>query len=194
MDEAGKTAKEMKRSVAQELGLSIFQQRLLLDGSELPDDAVVSENVQLILMEFQKPELEEDERIFAAAMVDDSEALEELLRRPRNPNVRDVDGTTPLHHTARYGHVECMALLLDAGAHRDLPDRRRGFTPLLFAAANGHADAVRLLLEAKADGTRAENGATPVSVATQAGHVEVVRLLIEGAEADPLDGCELVEA
>jgi len=35
-----------------------------------------------------------------------------------------VDGTSPLHHAARYGHVETMQLLLDAGAAKDVRDRR----------------------------------------------------------------------
>ena len=62
-------------------------------GSEIPDDEVFHSavQVQLILLEFRKPELEEDERMIAASMVDDFEALEELLQCPRNPNVRDAD-------------------------------------------------------------------------------------------------------
>jgi hypothetical protein len=93
-DYEGKTAKEIKQAVAARMGVSIFQQRFLMeDGLEIPDDEVFHSavRVQLILLEFRKPELEEDEMMLAASMVDDSEALEELLQCPRNPNVRDAD-------------------------------------------------------------------------------------------------------
>eukprot|EP00435_Cladocopium_sp_Y103_P075210 s57_g55.t1 len=127
-DYEGKTAREMKQRLAACKGVSIFQQRFLMeDGLEIPDDEVFNSEavrVQLILLEFRKPELEEDERMIAASMVDDSEALEELLQCPRNPNVRDVDGTSPLHHAARFGHLDTMQLLLDAGAAKDARDRR----------------------------------------------------------------------
>ena len=80
-DYEGKTAKEIKQAVAARMGVSIFQQRFLMeDGLEIPDDEVFHSavRVQLILLEFRKPELEEDEMMLAASMVDDSEALEEL--------------------------------------------------------------------------------------------------------------------
>lgn len=61
--------------------------------------------------------------------------LERLLQHPRNPNVRDTAGDTPLHHAAEEGHVESMLLLLEVGAERDVQDTTAEgwtlWTPLL---------------------------------------------------------------
>ena len=43
-----------------------------------------------------------------------SRMLEELLRSPRNPNMMDLDGNTPLHRAAEHGFLEAIGLLLEA--------------------------------------------------------------------------------
>lgn len=52
---------------------------------------------------------------------------------PEDPNVRDADGATPLHHAAWSGDLDLIRRLLDAGADPDLADSRYGTTPLGWA-------------------------------------------------------------
>lgn len=68
------------------------------------------------------------------------------------PRVKDITpgGFTPLLFAARQGCVECVGLLLDAGAdiHETNPER---IAPLMMALLNGHFDAAKLLVERGAD-------------------------------------------
>ena len=63
-DYEGKTAREMKRILAAKLGITRFRQRIMLDNSELQDDTTLGEmaKVQLLLLEFCEPDMEEDKR------------------------------------------------------------------------------------------------------------------------------------
>lgn len=116
----GTTAKTVKHALATKLGVTTFRQRLFLEGDagEIHDDEIFSSvplKVQLVVLEFCPPDAEEDEELMSAARDNDTAGLEQLLKRPRNPNTRDRHGQTPLHHAAEHGHVEPMRLLL-AGA------------------------------------------------------------------------------
>jgi len=53
---------------------------------------------------------------------------------------------TPLFHAARYGHAECLRLLLEAGAQVRIVDEL-GQTPIHYAAWHGHNECAALLLE-----------------------------------------------
>src|SRR5690606_37168970 len=68
------------------------------------------------------------------------------------PRMKDITpgGFTPLLFAARQGCVECVRLLLDAGAdiHETNPEK---IAPLLMALLNGHFDAAKLLVERGAD-------------------------------------------
>eukprot|EP00435_Cladocopium_sp_Y103_P066776 s166_g29.t1 len=185
-DYEGKTAKEMKQSLAAQIGISRFRQKLWCEdwSHEIQDDETVASEVskvRLIVLDFWPPEIEEDQKMIAASMDNDVFALEKLLQHPRNPNVRDADGDTPLHHAAEEGHVEPMRLLLEAGAETDVRDTTaEGWTPLLLAALMGNVDSVSLLLETGSDTGLAmvDRGAAPLHLAAQNGHFEVVALLI----------------
>ena len=125
-DYEGKTAKEVKRSLAAQVGVSRFRQRLWSEdwSHEIQDDEVFTSDfvkVQLVVLDFLPPEAEEDQRMIAASRDNDLPALELLLKGPQTPRVTDVEGRTPLHHAARNGHVESMRLLLEAGAARRCP-------------------------------------------------------------------------
>ena len=52
---------------------------------------------------------------------------------------------TPLFHAARYGHAECLRLLLEAGAQVRIVDEL-GQTPIHYAAWYGHNECAALLL------------------------------------------------
>eukprot|EP00435_Cladocopium_sp_Y103_P074114 s57_g46.t2 len=190
-DSEGKTAKEVKRSLAAQVGVSRFRQRFWSEdwSHEIQDDDVFTSdlvNVQLVVLDFLPPEIQEDQKMIAASRDNDLPALEALLRGPRTPRVTDVAGRTPLHSACENGHGEPMRLLLEAGAAADARDTSpQGWTPLLLAALRGHVDTVGLLLEGRAEADLATvlQGATALFMAAQNGHVEVVRLLID-TEAD----------
>jgi hypothetical protein len=60
-----------------------------------------------------------------------AELVEEAF--PDDPNIRDDDGATPLHHAAWSGDLDLIRRLLDAGADPTLVDSRFGTTPLGWA-------------------------------------------------------------
>jgi len=69
---------------------------------------------------------------------------------------------TPLEFAARDGCIECIPVLLEAGAAINAADQD-GITPLLSAIINGHYDSAVLLLEKGADPNIADRtGRTPL--------------------------------
>ena len=89
------------------------------------------------------------------------------------------NGGTALIRASRYGQVEVVRLLVEAGAHH-------GVTALAMASRCGQVEVVRLLLEARADMHLAcRHGTAALSMASAVGYVEVVRVLLEaGAHVD----------
>jgi GA-binding protein transcription factor beta len=78
---------------------------------------------------------------------------------------RDTDGSTPLHCAAWKGHLEIVALLLEAGADVNAQNRNEhwGTTPLHAAAHSNQAGIVQLLIEHGAEvNARDLNGKTPM--------------------------------
>ena len=101
---------------------------------------------------------------------------------------RDQDGLTPLMWAARFGAVDAMAVLLDAGADPNGRDARNRWTPLLHAIHRQQPAAVRLLLAHGADPNAASPGnVTPLMMAADDRDPSTVRLLLaHGADADAL--------
>lgn len=58
----------------------------------------------------------------------------------------DANGATPLHVCAYHGHLDCLAWLLEKGAHADHKDSN-GAAAVHFAAASGHLECLKLLIE-----------------------------------------------
>ncbi len=54
-------------------------------------------------------------------------------------------GLMPLHHAARYGHVDCVKLLLQMGTNVSLRSAQR-MTALHYAASSGSAAVVEVSL------------------------------------------------
>ena len=50
-------------------------------------------------------------------------------------------GQSVLHDAAKWGHTECLRMLLDAGANPDATDRWTN-TPLMYATLHGHQECV----------------------------------------------------
>ena len=189
----GQTAKAVKQALAAEIGVTRFRQRLFLEGDacEVSDDDVFSSvpvKLQLVVLEFCRPDVADDERMMSAARDNDTVGLEQLLKRPRSPNTTDRHGRTPLHHAAGQGHVEPMRLLLEAGAEIDAPSRELQTAPLHMAAVGGHLEAVRFLVQSGAQKDLTDAiGRTPLGFAVFSGHVDIARFLVEeGANKDEL--------
>ena len=187
----GKTVKSLKTLVSKQIGVSRFRQRWLCeDHTELREDALVcASDVQLVVLEFVQAEDGEVEKLFDACKVDDSDAVEKLLRKPLSPNIKNEYSETALHIAASFGSIKCLALLLEAGADKDAVAMANS-TALHLAADNGHLEVVRLLLDAVADTDATDDfyGRTALHLAAMNGHLEIVRLLLgAGTDKDATD-------
>ena len=89
-----------------------------------------------------------EKQIIKAAKSGEAETVKVLLREdPDLIHVEDRDGSTPLHCAAWKGHVEIVALLLDAGAEIDAHNNNGHWgTTALHAASHGSRKAVAELL------------------------------------------------
>jgi ankyrin repeat protein len=54
-----------------------------------------------------------------------------------------TDGVTALLYSARFGELDAVLLLVNAGASVNKQDNQRGATPLIYAAENGHTEIVK---------------------------------------------------
>lgn len=98
---------------------------------------------------------------------------------------KDRSGSTALHHAARQGDEEALALLLQT-AEGDVNGRNdAGETPLLAAVRAGAVGCVRRLLAVEADPDKAAvNGETPLLEAARLGRLVIAEALLDaGADA-----------
>ncbi|MHA3018818.1 ankyrin repeat domain-containing protein [Mycobacterium sp. BMJ-28] len=77
--------------------------------------------------------------------IDASTAELRPVRFPADPNHRDADGATPLHHAAWDGDLELIGRLLEAGADPGITDLRFDATPLGWAEHAYQTEAAELL-------------------------------------------------
>lgn len=104
-----------------------------------------------------------------------------LAKDPGLANVFDDNGYQPLHLAAKFGHLDVVNFLLNAGAWVNSASvNKLRATPLLSAVAGGYADVAYRLLDAGADPNARQSGDTsPLHVSAQNGQVEMVRLLLD---------------
>ncbi len=123
-----------------------------------------------------------------AARADDLAAVESLLRKNADVNVREEDGTTALGWAAHRGNVRMAELLLAKGANPSLTNEM-GIGPLLLAITNASPAMIELLLVKGADPNVArENGETPLMAACRLGQTDTVKMLLErGANPNAKD-------
>ena len=159
----GKPVKSLKTLVAKQIAVPRFRQRWLSmlseDHSELSEDAcVIPSDVQVVILDFVQAEDREVQKLLDACRWNQLDQVDELLRKPLDPDVVDNEGQTTLHLAAQSGHVHCLALLLEAGADTNKVSFE-GRTALHDAASRGHVEVTRrLLLEAGVDKNAVDSG------------------------------------
>lgn len=114
------------------------------------------------------------------------DAMKFLLERGASPDLRDLDGVTPLHAVTSKGDYEGTKALMDAlkkkmtpeeaKAHVNLPSHSGG-TAVMFAAAGGHPKCTELMIAEGAD-VDAIATATP-------DYLEKLAKMIEEGTVDP---------
>ena len=104
---------------------------------------------------------------------------EVLLAHKADVNIRDRNGATPLHLSARDGFLSVVELLLTNGAEVNAP-ADNGQTPLHYAASDSRTSVMELLFAHKADvNARARDGTTPLMTAVLYSQAGAARLLME---------------
>ena len=99
--------------------------------------------------------------LIAAAQDGAADIITLLLRAPAcDVQIQDTWGLTACHYAARFGHEDCLRLLIEAQA--DLTIRASdGFSAAHVAAERGHADCLAILCEHGANiNARTKEGAT----------------------------------
>ena len=90
---------------------------------------------------------------------------------------------TALVYSAKKGHIDCLRVLLDAGADVNAKNED-GNTSLIYSAKKGHTDCLSALLDAGADvNAKDKNGVTSLMYSARNGHSDCLRALLD-AEAD----------
>ena len=112
-----------------------------------------------------------------------AEILHMLLAAGAATDVRNTPHLrTPMHYAASGGHLDCVRLLVDAGADCTAVSSA-GWTPAHEAAARGHSACLWSLLTAAPDTASALNcdGLTPADVAQEQGHNTCMEMAAEYA-------------
>ena len=124
--------------------------------------------------------------LLRASSSGDTTRVRSLLENGHHANEAfPMIGTRPLLLASASGHVETVAVLLDAGADIDAQDFT-GWTALHAAAFNGDYATASLLVQrgALAEETRWYRK-SPVDIAAMLGHTEIVSILQNARRVQP---------
>ncbi|XP_062602111.1 serine/threonine-protein phosphatase 6 regulatory ankyrin repeat subunit C-like [Saccostrea cucullata] len=123
--------------------------------------------------------------LFYAARYGKIQAVKNLLNAGSNPNISDVDGSTPLHEATERCHYDVMKLLISNGETQLNAKNRHGQTAVMKAVLYDDLDSVKLLHKAGAlldeqDST----GKTALLIAFGEGRERTIEYLIK-------NGCDI---
>jgi serine/threonine-protein phosphatase 6 regulatory ankyrin repeat subunit B len=106
--------------------------------------------------------------VVACAEVGRVALLKSLVAANASPVAASTWGLSALAAAAMTGNLECVRVLLDAGAAPDQPCGSMQVTPLSYAAQEGYRGVVEALIDAGADAMRSDSyGFTPVDYAAR---------------------------
>ena len=181
MSGSNKLVKDLKKVLADQIGVSRFRQRLFTGEIELQDNMPLPSvpSVQLVTLNFAEPDLGMEEELFRQCQENKLEEIEMLLRKPQDPDRKPSDDMAPIHVAADRGHLEVVKLLLEAKADTNSTNVN-GATALQIASRNDHLEVVQLLLGEGANPNVADSyGITALHVAAATGHLEVLQVLLQ---------------
>ncbi|ORY56968.1 uncharacterized protein BCR38DRAFT_414280 [Pseudomassariella vexata] len=102
-----------------------------------------------------------------------------LLKMGHLSSPRDSEEWTPLHWAAANGHVNVVAVLVEAGAELNATDSE-GWTPLFWASFRGHISTAETLLHAGAGyQVKSKRGLTALDWAIGRDELDIVWLLLD---------------
>jgi len=104
--------------------------------------------------------------IWDAAQRGRTKTVESLLKKGKDPNIRDQQGKTPLIYSALtvFDNTKVVKLLLEKGADVNARDNY-GTTPLMYAAICGNKYVTKQLIEYKPDVDAKQNGLSALNYA-----------------------------
>ena len=106
--------------------------------------------------------------------------IELLMSKGAKLDVRDKEGSTPLHYAAVNGHKEAEASLLDYGADVNALSVNVG-TPLMIAILKNCLPVIDLLLLRGADTNDLDlSGVSALLTAGTLGHLDIIQRLVDG--------------
>ncbi|GMH36847.1 hypothetical protein BSKO_04720 [Bryopsis sp. KO-2023] len=124
--------------------------------------------------------------LYDASGTGDSKKVKELLSKGADLSSTHEDSRyTPLHAATRFGHVEIVKILIEAGANI-FARAAYGLSTLHIAVTYGQLNVIKVLIEAGANANARDNkDDTSLHSAAYAGSPELVQFLLEnGAEID----------
>ena len=130
----------------------------VIDPSQIPESARAGQiNNKKVPMGnvLQMPDDSLGEQVWKASQAGNAELLAEYKQLYLNQDTRKhmewrdkVSGRTPLMMAASYGRIECVQILLEAGAELNAQDEgKEHHTALHYAVIMGHPSIVQALLE-----------------------------------------------
>lgn len=150
-----------------------------VEGQTAVDLAVTHD--QPLTLEFlleRHTNLGETQLLLIASRLDNPNIITVLLSKGADVDTRNPDsGETSLHIASKYGHTDCVRVLLKHHASLELPENLFNWTPLFLAAVDGSYEIAKLLMEAGANINSTDiSGWTAKEHAALRGHIELSRL------------------